>query len=111
MNSFRHPSIYVCILDNIVKLQATTYINLRSTNAAAVRSRHNSEIGTFDIEKYHKYDMTKIVLDRGYINLECFNRDTQNYGLSYEGKRFLSLLSLTRRDNERRSVHDCLNGG
>jgi hypothetical protein len=29
--------------------------------------------------------MTKIVLDRGYINLKCFNRDTQNDGLSYEG--------------------------
>jgi hypothetical protein len=26
-----------------------------------------------------------IKLWRGYINLECFNRDTQNDGLSYEG--------------------------
>lgn len=44
-------------LDNIVKLQATTYtyIKFRSTNLAALRSRHNSGKETFGIEKYHKY--------------------------------------------------------
>ena len=42
-------------MDNIMKLQATIYIKLHSTNATAVRSRNNSEKETFDIEIYHKY--------------------------------------------------------
>jgi hypothetical protein len=36
-------------MDNIMKLQATIYIKLHSTNATAVRSRHNSEKETFDM--------------------------------------------------------------
>jgi hypothetical protein len=36
-------------MDNIMKLQATIYIKLHSTNATAVRSRNNSEKETFDI--------------------------------------------------------------
>ena len=42
-------------MDNIMKLQATICIKLHSTNVTAVRSRHNSENETFDIEIYHKY--------------------------------------------------------
>ena len=42
-------------MDNIMKLQATIYIKLHSTNATAARSRHNSEKETFDIEIHHKY--------------------------------------------------------
>ena len=81
-----------------------------STNAAAVRSRHNSEIGTFDIEKCHKYDMTKIVLDKGYINLKCFNRDTQNDGLSYEGNDSCLCWVLQGGIMKDEVWHDCLNG-
>lgn len=49
-----HPSMFVFI-DNIIKLQATTYIKLRSTNGTAVRSRHNSEKESFAVETYQKY--------------------------------------------------------
>lgn len=59
------------------------------------------------------YRFHKLVFDRGDSNLECFNRATQKYGLwqsilvryHTREKRFLCLLSLTRRDNERRGVH------
>ena len=40
------PSMFV-FLDNKVKLQATTYIKLGSTPAAAVRRRYDSEKETF----------------------------------------------------------------
>jgi len=46
-----HPSMFV-LLDNIAKLQVTAYIKLRSANAVAVRSSHNSKKETFPIEKY-----------------------------------------------------------
>ena len=42
-------------LDQMVKIQATTYIKIRSTSSAAVRSRHNSEKESVAIEKLQKY--------------------------------------------------------
>ena len=55
----------------------------------------------------------KVVCDRGDIRLQRFNRVTQNNCLvavgcsqiSYEGKQLLSLLRLTRRNNEEREMH------
>jgi len=49
-------SIYLCLLDIIIKIQATTYIKLRSTSTNAVRSRHNSEKETIVLEKYRKFE-------------------------------------------------------
>ena len=49
-----HPSMFV-FLDNIIKIQATTYIKFRSTSTDAVRSRHNSEKETFVLEKNRKF--------------------------------------------------------
>jgi len=50
-----YPSMFV-FLDNIIKIQATIYIKLRSTSTGAVRSRHNSEKETFMFEKYRKLE-------------------------------------------------------
>ena len=43
-------------LDNIIKIQATTYIKLHSTSTDTVRSRHNPEKETFVLEKYRKFE-------------------------------------------------------
>jgi hypothetical protein len=43
-------------LDNIIKIQASTYIKLYSKSTDAVRSRHNSEKETFVLEKYRKFE-------------------------------------------------------
>jgi hypothetical protein len=50
-----HPSVFV-FFDNIIKIQATTYIKLCSTSTDAVRSRHNSEKETFVLENYKKFE-------------------------------------------------------
>ena len=55
----------------------------------------------------------KVVCDRGDIRVQRINRVTQNNCLvavgcsqiSYEGKQLLSLLRLTRRNNEEREMH------
>jgi len=39
-------------LDQTVKIQATSYIKIRSTSSAAVTNRHNSEKESFAIEKF-----------------------------------------------------------
>jgi hypothetical protein len=69
------------------------------------------------------YRFLKLVFDRKDSSLEYFNRAIQNYGcwqlvqVRYRTreKRFFSLSSLERKDNERRGIHllfcDCLNGG
>ena len=41
-------------LDTLTKIQATTYIKIRSTSSEAVRSRHDSEKENFAMEKYQK---------------------------------------------------------
>jgi hypothetical protein len=41
-------------LDTLTKIQATTYIKIRSTSSEAVRSRHDSEKENFAKEKYQK---------------------------------------------------------
>ena len=59
------------------------------------------------------YRFHKLVFHRGDSSLECFNWANENYGLwqsdlvryNTEGKQFLSLLNLRRRDNERWAVH------
>jgi hypothetical protein len=38
-------------LDTLTKIQATTYIKIRSTSSEAVRSRHDSEKENFAMEK------------------------------------------------------------
>jgi hypothetical protein len=43
-------------LDNIIKIQATTYIKLRSTSTDTVRSHHNPEKETFVLEKDRKFE-------------------------------------------------------
>jgi hypothetical protein len=52
------------------------------------------------------YTFHKLVFDRGGSNIECFNREIHKVLLvvgssqiSYEGKLFLSLLNITRREN------------
>ena len=69
------------------------------------------------------YMFFKLVFDTRDNSLEYFNRAIQNYGswqlvqVRYRTreKRFFSLSSLERKDNERRRIHllfcDCLNGG
>jgi hypothetical protein len=42
-------------MDTLTKLQAITYVKLRSTNAEAVRTRKELEKGQFLIEKYSKW--------------------------------------------------------
>ena len=41
-------------LDTLTKIQATTYIKIKSTSSEAVRSRHDSEKENFAMEKYQK---------------------------------------------------------
>ena len=48
-NFICNQSIFV-FLDNIIKIQATTYIKLRSTSTDTIRSRHNSENETVVLE-------------------------------------------------------------
>jgi hypothetical protein len=42
-------------MDTLTKLQAITYVKLRSTNAEAVRTRKELEKEQFLIEKYSKF--------------------------------------------------------
>ena len=48
-----HPSMFIS-MDNLTKLQAITYVKLRSTNAEAVHTRKELEKEQFLIEKYSK---------------------------------------------------------
>jgi hypothetical protein len=41
-------------LDTLTKIQATTYIKIRSTSSEAARSRHDYEKENFAMEKYKK---------------------------------------------------------
>ena len=50
---YPHSSMFV-FLDTLTKIQATTYIKIRSTSSEAVRSRHDSEKENFAKEKYPK---------------------------------------------------------
>ena len=50
----------VCIIDNLIKMQATKYIKIRSTDSEPVRSRHESRSESFAIERYQKLTAGKI---------------------------------------------------
>jgi hypothetical protein len=45
-------------LDTLTKIQATTYIKIRSTSSEAARSRHDYEKENFAMEKYKKLVMS-----------------------------------------------------
>ena len=49
-----HPSMSV-FMDTLEKIQATTYVKLRSTSAPAVRTRKDVEKENFLIDKYNQF--------------------------------------------------------
>jgi hypothetical protein len=62
-------------LDTLTKIQATTYIKIRSTSSEAARSRHDYEKENFAMEKYQTF-ICAIVINLLFYFKDIYFKET-----------------------------------